>query len=142
MPAVRGCAIFITDPFFYAIAIPAVFLLGLSKSGFGAGFGTLAVPLMALVVPVSQAAALLVPVLFVLDVLGLHAWRRHFDWRLIRFLLPFGLIGTLIGTLLFKVLDARMVAAIVGAFTLLFLVQHVLFPPRRDDPPPRSWVGG
>ena len=39
---------FITDPFFYAVAIPAVFLVGLSKSGFGAGFGSLAVPLMAL----------------------------------------------------------------------------------------------
>ena len=29
----------ITDPFFYLIAVPAVLLLGLSKSGFGAGFG-------------------------------------------------------------------------------------------------------
>jgi hypothetical protein len=29
----------ITDPFFYLIAVPAVLLLGVSKSGFGAGFG-------------------------------------------------------------------------------------------------------
>jgi hypothetical protein len=27
----------ITDPLFYAVAIPAVLLLGVSKSGFGAG---------------------------------------------------------------------------------------------------------
>ncbi len=38
----------ISDPFFYAVAVPAVLLLGISKSGFGAGFGSLAVPLMAL----------------------------------------------------------------------------------------------
>jgi chromate reductase len=34
----------ITDWQFYAAAIPAVLLLGISKSGFGAGFGSLAVP--------------------------------------------------------------------------------------------------
>lgn len=113
----------------------------MSKSGFGAGFGSLAVPLMALAVPVPQAAAILIPVLLVLDLLGLHAWRRHFDWGLIRFLLPFGLLGTVIGTLLFKALDPRLVAGITGAFTLLFLAQRVLFPPRKDAAPPPRWVG-
>ena len=49
----------ITDPFFYLIAVPAVLLLGVSKSGFGAGFGSLAVPMMALAVTVPQAAAIL-----------------------------------------------------------------------------------
>ena len=46
----------ITDPMFYAVAVPAVLMLGISKSGFGAGFGSLAVPLMALAVAVPQAA--------------------------------------------------------------------------------------
>lgn len=131
----------ITDPFFYAVAVPAVLLLGISKSGFGAGFGSLAVPLMALSIPVPQAAAILMPVLLVMDVLGLHAFRRHFDWKLIRFLLPFGLLGTVVGTLLFKLLDARLVAGIVGVFTLLFLAQRLLFPPRPDTPPPPRWMG-
>ena len=47
----------IGDPYFYAVALPAVLLLGISKSGFGAGFGSLAVPLIALAVPVPTAAA-------------------------------------------------------------------------------------
>ena len=46
----------ILDPWFYACAIPAVVLLGVSKSGFGVGFGALAVPLMALSISVPQAA--------------------------------------------------------------------------------------
>jgi hypothetical protein len=131
----------ITDPGFYAIAIPAVLLLGISKSGFGAGFGSLAVPLMALVVTVPQAAAILMPVLFVMDVLGLHAFRRHIDWALIRFLLPFGLLGTVVGTLLFRLLDTQLVAGIVGIFTLAFLAQRLVFPPRADSAPAPRWVG-
>ena len=49
---------FITDWYFYAVAVPAVLLLGISKSGFGAGFGSLAVPIIALAVTVPQAAAI------------------------------------------------------------------------------------
>ena len=52
----------ITDPWFYAFAIPAVLLVGLSKSGFS-GFGALGVPLMALTIPVPQAAAIMLPLL-------------------------------------------------------------------------------
>ena len=73
----------ITDPFFYAVAIPAVLLLGISKSGFGAGFGSLAVPMMAVVVTVPQAAAILMPVLLLMDLLGISAFRKHVDKKLL-----------------------------------------------------------
>lgn len=131
----------ITDPFFYLVAIPAVLLLGISKSGFGAGFGSLAVPMMALAVTVPQAAAILMPVLLVMDLLGLHAFRGHYDWRLLRFLLPCGLVGVGVGVVLFKSMDARLVAGIVGVATLLFLAQRLLFPPRPDSPAPPRWLG-
>jgi uncharacterized membrane protein YfcA len=70
---------FVSDPFFYAVAIPAVLLLGISKSGFGAGFGSLVVPMMALAVTVPQAAAILMPVLLLADLLSLRAFWKHFD---------------------------------------------------------------
>jgi uncharacterized protein len=131
----------ITDPSFYAVTVPAVLLLGVSKSGFGAGFGSLAVPMMALAVSVPQAAAILMPVLLVMDLLGMAAFRKDFDLRLLRFLVPFGLAGIVIGALLFKVLDARVVAGIVGVFTLLFLAQRLVFPPRPDSVAPPRWIG-
>lgn len=131
----------ITDPYFYAVTIPAVLLLGVSKSGFGAGFGSLAVPMMALAVSVPQAAAILMPVLLLMDILGMAAFRKDFDLNLLRFIVPFGLIGIVIGTLLFRVLDPHTVAGIVGVFTLLFLAQRLLFPPRPDSAPPPRWLG-
>ena len=132
---------FITDPFFYAVTIPAVLLLGVSKSGFGAGFGSLAVPMMALAVSVPQAAAILMPVLLLMDVLGMAAFRKDFDLKLLKFLIPCGLVGIVIGAFLFKMLNAHTVAGIVGVFTLLFLAQRLLFPPKADSPPPPRWLG-
>ena len=131
----------INDPFFYLVAVPAVLLLGISKSGFGAGFGSLAVPLMALAVSVPQAAAILMPVLLVMDLLGMAAFRRHLDRRLLWFLLPWGLAGIALGTLMFRLLDGRTVAGILGVVILAFLAQRLLFPPKPDSPPPPRWVG-
>ena len=131
----------ITDPLFWIVAVPAVLLLGISKSGFGAGFGSLAVPLMAMAISVPRAAAILMPVLLLMDLLGIAAFRKNFDRGLLKFLLPFGLLGTVIGTLSFKLLDAKLVAGIVGGFTLLFLAQRLLFAPKKDDPPPPRWIG-
>jgi uncharacterized protein len=131
----------ITDPYFYAVTIPAVLLLGVSKSGFGAGFGSLAVPMMALAVTVPQAAAILMPVLLLMDILGMAAFRKDFDLKFLKFLIPCGLVGIVIGALLFKALSAHTVAGIVGVFTLLFLAQRLIFPPKPDSPPPPKWLG-
>lgn len=131
----------IHDAAFYAVAVPAVLMMGLSKSGFLGGFGSLAVPLMALAVPVPQAAAIMLPLLAVMDATGLQQLWRHCDRALLRLLLPAGLLGTVVGTLLFGVLSAKTVAAVVGALTLLFLAQRLLFPPRADHPPPPKPLG-
>src|SRR5262245_46110042 len=54
------CMPIVTDPLFYLLAIPAVTLLGLGKGGF-AGVGMISTPLLALVLPPLQAAAILLP---------------------------------------------------------------------------------
>lgn len=48
----------ITDWYFYAIAIPAVILLGLAKGGF-AGIGALSLPLLAFAIDPVRAAAIM-----------------------------------------------------------------------------------
>ena len=131
----------VSDPWFYAVAVPAVLLMGLSKTGFASGFGSLATPLMALTMPVPQAAAILLPLLMVMDATGLQQLWRDRDPALVRLLVPFGLLGVVVGTLLFGVLSAKAVAGLVGTMTLAFLAQRLLFPPRRDAPPVSLSIG-
>ena len=131
----------ITEPWFYAAAIPAVLLMGLSKSGFLMGFGSLATPLLALAVPVPQAAAIMLPLLLVMDATGVQQLWRERDREMLRLMLPAGLLGTVIGTLLFGLVPSKTVAGVVGAITLLFLAQRLVFPPRRDAPPPGRAAG-
>lgn len=131
----------ITDPTFYALAVPAVILIGVSKTGFGAGFGALAVPMLSLVVTVPQAAAILLPLLLVMDVIGVAALVRQADWTLLRRLLPTGLAGTLVGAALFRWVSPPLVAGIVGAISLVFAALRVLRPARADTPPPPAWLG-
>ena len=83
----------------------------------------------------------LMPVLLLMDILGMAAFRKDFDLKLLRFLIPYGLVGIVIGALLFKLLNANTVAGIVGLFTLLFLAQRLLFRPKIDSAPPPKWLG-
>lgn len=116
----------ITDPWFYAAAIPAVLLFGISKGGFGGGLGVMAVPLMALVVSPVRAAAILLPILCVMDLVALWKFRGKWVWPELQVLLPASLLGILVGTLLFGYMSASVVRLIVGvvaiSFTLHFYV--------------------
>lgn len=131
----------ITDPMFYAVAVPAVLLMGLSKSGFASGFGSLATPLMALSIPVPEAAAIMLPLLLVMDLVGVKAlWRAH-DRALLALLLPAGLLGTVLGTLVFGLLSRQAVSAVVGGLTLLFLVQRLWASPPAEGHTPSRPLG-
>lgn len=131
----------VTDPWFWAAAVPGALLIGLAKSGFASGFGALAVPLMALSVGVPQAAAICLPVLMVADATGLQRLWRERDPALVRLLLPAGLMGIVIGWALFGLLSSQAVSAIVGALTLLFVAQRLLFPPSKNGHVAPRWVG-
>ena len=53
----------LTDPWFFAAALPSVIIVGLGKGGFGGAMALIGVPLMALVMSPVQAAAILLPIL-------------------------------------------------------------------------------
>lgn len=109
----------ILDWHFYALAIPAVLMLGLSKGGF-AGLGALSLPMLAFVISPVQAAAILLPILIVQDVVGVWAFRRTVDWRLLGWMMPGAILGIVLGYLFAARLSESAVLGAVGAISLLF----------------------
>ncbi len=116
----------IDDPWFYVAAIPAVLLFGVSKGGFGGGLGIIAVPLMALTVPVAQAAAIMLPVLLAMDVVAVLAYRREWDRANMRILAPAALTGIAIGTLTFRLFDDAVIRVLLGVIAVGFALNHWL----------------
>lgn len=108
-----------TDPLFYAVAVPAVFILGLAKGGF-AGLGMLAVPLMSLAVSPVEAAAIVLPILLVQDVVSVWAFRKTWDGRSIAILLPGAAVGILLGYLLAARVSTAAVELAVGLTSIAF----------------------
>lgn len=107
------------DPIFYAVAVPAVILLGLAKGGF-AGVGAIAMPLLALVISPVQAAAIVLPVLIVQDVVGVSAFRRNLDRDVLKLMIPWAAVGIVAGYLLAAKVSATAVLGVLGAISILF----------------------
>ena len=114
----------ITDPSFYLVAIPAVLLFGITKGGFGGSLGVIAVPMMALVVSPVQAAAVLLPILCLMDLVGLWVYRGQWVWAELRRLLPASMLGIGAGTLLFGYLGPSLVRLIVGLVAITFTAHY------------------
>jgi uncharacterized protein len=115
-----------TDPFFYAAAIPAVIMVGLSKGGFGGAMALMGVPLMALTISPVQAAAILLPILIVMDMVSLWTWRSQKDNQTLVIMVPGALIGIAIGWATAAWVTAPMIRLIVGAVALWFVWRYVV----------------
>ena len=122
----------ISDPFFYALAVPAVILGGLSKGGFGGGVSMIGFLLMTLAVPPLQAAAIMLPILIVMDVVGLIAWRGIYDRRALVILLPAALCGIGAGWAAAAFVSNDMIRLMVGVVALAFVADYGLRGKRRD----------
>lgn len=113
------------NPWFYAAAVPATILIGLAKGGLGGAMGQVGVPLMALVMPPVQAAAIILPILLVMDVASLWTWRGYRDIRTLQLMLPGALIGIGIGWLTASIVTDDMVKLIVGLVAIIFFARYI-----------------
>ncbi|MCW4462318.1 sulfite exporter TauE/SafE family protein [Sphingomonas sp. BT-65] len=132
----------ISDPLFYALAIPAVALIGLSKGGF-AGAGALSLPMIAFATDPVQAAAILLPLLIAQDVVGVWAFRRTVDWFVLGWTLAGAVIGIALGYWYAASVSADAVLAMVGGISMLFGAYR-LWRDRHGAPAPSTspgWVG-
>jgi hypothetical protein len=132
----------IADPWFYAVAIPAVLLQGIAKGGFAGTLSGVSVPFLALAISPVQAAAIMLPILIAMDLFGLTQFWRAFDRRLLASMLPGAALGTFLGWALSASLDDHWVRILVGLIAVGFPLSRLIMP-RPAGPPPAidAWKG-
>lgn len=89
-------------PQFWLAVVATALLIGVSKAGFGSGPGVIATPLLSLVMPVPDAAALLLPILLLADLFAVRHYIDQVDKPSLRALLPGALLGIVLGALFFR----------------------------------------
>jgi uncharacterized membrane protein YfcA len=110
----------LSNPAFLVAASTAVLLAGISKAGLAGGLGGLSVPLLALTVGPNQALAIMLPILLLLDSIGLWVFRRTFRRDILKLLLPGAVLGSLVGWLLFRHIDEALIKAVIGVESIVF----------------------
>lgn len=139
----NGVAMRGESPAFIAIVITVAVIIGLSKGGLGGILGTLATPLMALVVPADQAIGLLLPILIVADVFAVAFHWKGWSNKLTLLLLPGAIVGVTIGTILITNAPTELLKKGMGVIALLFAV-YKLYEDRilgHLNYRPRNWHG-
>lgn len=115
----------INDPWFYAVAIPAVILVGLSKGGF-AGISALSLPLLALQISPLKGAAIMLPILMVQDVVSVSAYWRKWDTANLKVLFPGAVVGIAAGYFLAAYVSDAAIKLVLGVIALVFGARHLL----------------
>lgn len=120
----------ITDPLFYLAAVPAVIFLGLSKGGFS-GIGMVSTPLLAVILPPLEAAAVLLPIILLQDAFSVWIYRRVWDpWNL-KVMVPGAVVGVGLAWLFAAYVPNSVILLMVGLIALGFVGYAVI---RRNRP--------
>ena len=113
----------IDDPWFYLTATLAVLILGIAKGGLAGGIGLVAVPLMSLTIEPARAAAILLPILMLMDATALRPYWKKWDGRNLATMIPGAVLGTAIGFASFEFLSADDLRVMVGSIAFLFALR-------------------
>lgn len=113
---------------FWFCAVTAVILVGIAKAGFGGGVAVVATPMMALTISVTDAAALLLPLLIICDIFSVIHYRTNFSRPNIKRLLPGAVIGIAVGAFFFGYFEGnqRILKIGIGVLALAFVLFQAL----------------
>lgn len=108
-----------TDVTFWILAAIATFMVGTGKGGLPL-IGMLSVPVMALDMPATRAAGLLLPLYVLSDMYGLWLFRKTYSARNLLILGPAATLGVAIGWATASITSEDLVKAIVGLIGLAY----------------------
>ena len=116
-----------TDPLFYLIGVPAVFLISLGRGAFGGGLAILGVPLLAFAVDPVTATFMMAPIVSASDPFTVWAFPPR-TWSMpdLKWLVPGAAAGLGLGAVFVSEVDPRIVALGISIVILWFTARYFL----------------
>ena len=100
---------------------------GIAKGGFAGPLAIMGVPLMSLVISPLQAAAILLPILCLQDLISIYSYRRSFHLKNLLILVPAALIGIILGFFWFSYLSDNNIRLFLGSLAIIFSLNYFFF---------------
>jgi uncharacterized membrane protein YfcA len=119
---ITGMFAMILDLNFFLFAIPAVLFAGLSKGGFGSGAAFAAAPFLALAIEPALAVGFMLPMLILMDLAGMQAFWRDWNWPVARALMIGMVPGVIVGALIFRHTNADVLRFLIGVVAVSFVL--------------------
>ncbi len=113
-----------TPLFFWFVAVIAVLAVSISKSGFGGAMGSFSVPIMLFVLPPKLALGVLLPLFLVTDIWVVYIWRNMLEKRTLLVMCLFGVIGQIIGWIIFDYLNDNMLSGLIGIIAIFTALNY------------------
>ena len=120
MSSINGFEILETSPeYFWFLAVLAVLAVSISKAGFGGAMGSFSVPILIFVLPPKLALGVLLPLFLVTDVWVVYIWRSMLYKRIVTIMCALGVIGQIIGWLIFDYLNDQILTGLIGLIAII-----------------------
>lgn len=112
---------------FLLCVIPSIMLYGVAKSGLGGSLSLISIPLMTIVMPLSQALAIILPILILSDIVAVYKFRKQFDLDTVKLMTIGGGIGVAIGSLTYTYFSESLIKFLIGLMGFLFTTHYFIF---------------
>ena len=127
---------------FLISVIPAIILFGIAKSGLGGSIALISIPLMTLSMSLTEALAIMLPILIFSDFIAVYRFRKEFDLETLKLIIPSAAIGIIIGSFTFSYFSEDLLKSLIGLMGFLFASHYFIFKKDKIKPHKKNKVKG
>ncbi len=135
------------DYVLYLVAFVAVLLTGVAKGGLGGSLAMLGTPMLSLVISPVRAAAIMLPILILMDAISVFSYRGRYKASILKTMLPGAMIGITIGWATASLVNDASIKIIIGTISFSFAIfmiakeKRQMAPARENTPMGMFWGG-
>lgn len=127
---------------FLIAVIPAIILFGIAKSGLGGSIALISIPLMTLSMSLTEALAIMLPILIFSDFIAVYRFRKDYDLETLKLIIPSAAIGIIIGSFTFSYFSEDLLKFLIGLMGFIFAGHYFIFKKNKIKPHKKNNIKG